>query len=315
MTDTAQAVAPAGASAATVGLATITAAGMDPELLERGVVFDCAGDPLLGIVHPAIARARLGVMLVVGGPQYRIGAHRQYVLLARALAAAGIPAFRFDYRGMGDSDGELRTFEEIADDLAAAAATFVADCGVAELVLWGLCDGASAIAFYAAGDARVRGVVLANPWVRTEEIHAAAAVSGHYRRQIADPRTWWRAVTGRVRLGGAAKAVAAAVRTRVARRLPGFVAGPEAHSLSDRVLSDLCRYSGPVLLILSGADGAAAEFEIATRTRRPYRRWLASPQVTIERLPGADHAFSTTAWRDQVIAATLRWVSALDRGR
>ena len=48
---------------------------------------------------------------MVGGPQYRVGSHRQFTLMARAFAAAGYPVLRFDYRGIGDSEGESRGFE------------------------------------------------------------------------------------------------------------------------------------------------------------------------------------------------------------
>ena len=68
---------------------------------------------------------------MVGGPQYRVGSHRQFALLARRLAAAGTACMRFDYRGMGDSTGDSRTFEHIEHDLRCAIETFV--MGVPEL--------------------------------------------------------------------------------------------------------------------------------------------------------------------------------------
>ena len=39
------------------------------------------------------------MVIVVGGPQYRAGSHRQFTLLARHIAAAGYPVLRFDARG------------------------------------------------------------------------------------------------------------------------------------------------------------------------------------------------------------------------
>jgi dipeptidyl aminopeptidase/acylaminoacyl peptidase len=51
--------------------------------------------------HPA-------VMLLHGLTASRIESHRFYVHLARALAARGIAALRFDFRGSGDSEGEFQ---------------------------------------------------------------------------------------------------------------------------------------------------------------------------------------------------------------
>ena len=68
--------------------------------------FACQDCRLYGVLHRPRSRGRSGVLIVVGGPQYRVGSHRQFVLLARFLAGRSIPVLRFDYRGMGDSEGE-----------------------------------------------------------------------------------------------------------------------------------------------------------------------------------------------------------------
>ena len=79
---------------------------------------DCAGDALVGVLSEPTAdgvdgtrTADIGVLLIVGGPQYRAGSHRQFTLLGRALAAAGVPCLRIDYRGMGDAHGDRRAFD------------------------------------------------------------------------------------------------------------------------------------------------------------------------------------------------------------
>ena len=73
---------------------------------EQTFLFDADDATLVGIVSVPTARvASTGVLVVVGGPQYRVGSHRQFVLLARALARRGIAAMRFDCAAMGDSAG------------------------------------------------------------------------------------------------------------------------------------------------------------------------------------------------------------------
>src|SRR6266545_4331423 len=91
---------------------------------ERVVCFRCQNQLLAGVLAAPEAPATRGVLIVVGGPQYRVGSHRQFLTLSRQLAEAGVPALRFDYRGMGDSEGETRTFEAIDEDLASAVDVF-----------------------------------------------------------------------------------------------------------------------------------------------------------------------------------------------
>ena len=98
-------------------------------LAEEPFVFRHGGDDLLGIVHRAGTDARVGVLIVVGGPQYRIGSHRQFLLVARALAAAGVPVMRFDYPGMGDSGGRFPGFENTDDEIRSAIDAFFARVG------------------------------------------------------------------------------------------------------------------------------------------------------------------------------------------
>lgn len=132
------------------------------------VVIECEGSELIGIIeHPSDAR-KLGVLIVTGGPQYRIGSHRQFVNIARKLAERGTPVMRFDYRGMGDSGGEQIRFDQCSADLRAAIDSFVRNTKIRHVALWGLCDAASACMIYGPQDARVAAIILLNPWVRTD---------------------------------------------------------------------------------------------------------------------------------------------------
>ena len=274
---------------------------------ERALAFRCGGDTLVGIASVPAAPCARGVLIVVGGPQYRVGSHRQFALLARHLAAHGIAAMRFDYRGMGDSDGEERDFEVIQDDIRAALDAFVgAVPGMRDVVLWGLCDGASAAAMYAPGDARVRGLVLLNPWVRTDDGVARTTLKHHYRDRLRDPAFWRKLARGKFDYAGSLASMLKLVRTAFAGRAASSEDAPAA--LPERMRQGLHAFGGHTLLVIGGADLTGREFCDVAGSTPAWKRLLSAPRVTWRRLDGADHTFSRRAWRDQVAEWTREWV-------
>ena len=269
-------------------------------LTRQPVSFACGQDWLLGLItRPEKPRGR-GVLIAVGGPQYRAGSHRQFVLLANDLAAQGYAVMRFDYRGMGDSTGEPRTFESVGEDLRSAIDHFLATVPeVSEVVIWGLCDAASAALFYGHGDARVTGMVLLNPWVRTAQGEARAYLKHYYLRQAFSTAPWAKLLRGQFDLAGSAASFV--------RNLRKAGAGG-AQALPERMAEGLARFKGQVLLILSGNDLTAAEFSGVTASSKRWRRLLRAPRVVQHRLAGASHTFSRREWRDQVSSWTSAWV-------
>lgn len=270
-------------------------------LEERVLVFPCQGDTLVGILSlPAQPHPR-GVLVIVGGPQYRAGSHRQFTLLARALADAGIPVLRFDYRGMGDSEGEPRNFEQVRDDIRAAVDRFMAEIpGLSEVVLWGLCDGATAAAMYAPLDARVAGLVLLNPWVRTEQGAARATIRHYYLSRLLDRGFWRKLLGGRFDWRGSAASLAGTARSAVAEGAQG--------ALPERMLDALSRFPGRTMIVLSGADLTAQEFAGLPQRSRSWAQLLAGPRVQRHDLAKADHTFSRREWHEQVTRWTRDWL-------
>ncbi len=127
----------------------------------------------------------------MGGPQYRVGSHRQFTLLARHLAANGVPVLRFDFRGMGDSEGDARTFEDVEDDLRCAIDEFFTEVPLLkELVILGTMRRRIGCAVLCIQDRRVTGLVLLNPWVRTDEGSAKAYLKHYYAARLFEPEFW-----------------------------------------------------------------------------------------------------------------------------
>jgi len=279
-------------------------------MTERALAFACRGAWLYGILSlpQAATAARRGVLIVVGGPQYRAGSHRQFTLLARDLAAAGIPAMRFDYRGMGDSEGDLQTFDNVDEDLRAAIDRFMSEVpGMTEVVLWGLCDGASAAALYAPQDARVSGLVLLNPWVRTEEGAARATIKHYYKDRLFDPRLWNKIKKGEFDV----KASVSSLWDNVGKAFtPNRTAGQDGGAgapLPERMHGALTGFNGRVLVVLSGADLTAQEFADLSN-KGDWQRLLGAPRFTRQQIDKADHTFSRRPWQDQVSNWTRDWL-------
>lgn len=276
---------------------------------ERALTFHCGEEALYGILSAPATPCVRGVLIVVGGPQYRVGSHRQFTLLARALADNGIAAMRFDYRGMGDSGGDMRRFDTVDDDLRAAIDAFMeARPEMREVVLWGLCDAASAVTMYAARDARVKGLVLLNPWVRTADGLARTTLRHYYRQRLRDRSFWRQIISGQLDYTGSLKSMAKLARVAFGTA-PAAGSGDGARgSLPDRMHAGMRDFSGRVLVIISGSDLTGREFcDLAGATSK-WKRLLESPRVTQRQIDKADHTFSRRVWRDQVAEWTCEWV-------
>jgi exosortase A-associated hydrolase 1 len=260
---------------------------------QRALRFACHGSGLVGIVDVPERPLPRGVLMVTGGPQYRVGSHRQFTLLARMLVARGIPVMRFDRRGMGDSEGEPRAYDAIDDDIRAALKEFFMQMpDMKEVVLWGLCDAATACAFYAHTDARVCGLMLLNPWVRTPEGAARALLRHYYLARLGEIAFWKKVASGNLDFA----ASAAALRQNM------LLAAIDRRSLlPQRVIDSLARFDGPVLVVLSGDDLTAHEFgELLDKHALKCRR--------ID-IAGANHTFASREWRDQVAVTCANWIS------
>lgn len=279
---------------------------------EDAFVFKCGGEDLIGVVAaPMTTDASTGVLVVVGGPQYRVGSHRQFTLLSRELAESGIPCMRFDYRGMGDASGAERGFQEVGDDIKAAIDTFVLRLPTLKnIVLWGLCDGATAASFYAPQDARVGGLILLNPWVKTERSQAKVLLKHYYLQRLFSFAFWKKLFSGQVHLGNSLSSFWQLLHfSRKSSTGVRSSASAESQSLPERMAGALASVSIPYLILLSGRDYVAREFEEACQSHAKLRDTLGSG--SIERIADADHTFSSSVWRARVCEITAQWVSRL----
>lgn len=252
--------------------------------MRRLLSFSCEGASLGASLDPA--EGRTGLLLVTGGTQTRIGSHRMYERLAASLAKSGLPCFRFDRRGVGDSEGEDPDFRESGPDLAAAAASFRREQPqLKRLIGFGLCDGASTLALHGKA-AGLDGYILANPWFVEAEAGepAAAAIKSRYKDQLLSLDGWKRLLSGSISYRKVLKGLGKIVSSR-----PSSLAGEIAAALGKaRVPAQLILASGDGTAIAAQAEWSSPAFK-ALRQANPAPLRIESDSHTFSR-PGDETA-------------------------
>jgi pimeloyl-ACP methyl ester carboxylesterase len=273
-------------------------------MTERPVAFASEGETLAGTLHAPEAAGDT-VLLLGGWGGTRYGPQRILVAAARALAEAGHPCLRFDYRGRGDSTGDPRatTLDDMIADTLAGVRYLDGELGERGACLVGICSGAN-VAIGAASliPERVRAIVCWSllPFMEHKEQARSGAkrrsLIGHFARRALSPSAWWRLLRGEANVRGAARALAGDPE-----------GGPEerAHKTSSRdILAGFAQYRGRCDLIYGDRD---PEFPAS---RAFFEPWLSRHRIPsrVEIIEGSPHNFYTAEWTDRVVARTVEWV-------
>ena len=258
------------------------------------LAFGCGSLRLAGTLDTAPGTT--GLLIVSGGNEIRSGAFAGQSQLAARIARAGFPVFRFDRRGVGDSEGENRGFRHAARDIASAIEAFRALAPQVErVVAFGNCDAASALML--AGGAGCDGLVLSNPWTiegeESDEDAASAlppeAIRARYLEKLRNPREVARLLSGGVDLGKLARGLTRSLRP-----------APPPSSLAEDMRAGLTSYGGTVRILLATADRTAQVFESAWDKDDPR----------IRRCAGAGHAYVEPEHRDWLLQEVLAGLRA-----
>jgi exosortase A-associated hydrolase 1 len=257
--------------------------------MRRLLTFGCEGKALGASLDEA-SGGSVGVLLPTGGSQTRIGSHRMYERLSRSLAQNGFSCFRYDRRGVGDSEGDDPGYLESGSDVAAAGAAFRLEApAVKRLYGFGLCDGATAIALFGER-AGLDGMILVNPWLVEAQADAPppAAVRAHYLERLKSAEGWKRLLTGSVDY------------RKLLTGVSKIVKGDRDTSLAAEVASALKRSGAPVELITAQKDATAIAAEDAMKA--PAFEGL---RIARQSVASDSHTFARPGDEEKLLAATL----------
>jgi exosortase A-associated hydrolase 1 len=287
---------------------------------ESCITFNAQQKTLLGILHlPENAKSKdVGVLIIVGGPQTRVGSHRQFVLLSRFLMENGLASMRFDYRGMGDSEGEEANYLDVSDDIHSAINAFKAEANVKQVVLWGLCDAASSALIYQyhypVND--VLGMILLNPWVRSEQGEAKTIMKHYYLNRLKDPALWRKIISLKFDFKGSVSSFSDNLKKMLTSDSALQTPSEEKPATNQdnyiqHMLMGLSSFQQQVLLVISGDDLTASEFLELLKSSKSWQQQIEAKVDKTHTIDQANHTFSTQQWRKEVEKESLDWVNSL----
>lgn len=257
-------------------------------MTRRHITFACEGATLVGTLDREAASHSTGLLIVSGGNELRSGAWGGQAQLATRLAAEGYPVFRYDRRGVGDSEGENLSFRHSGPDIAAALSAFRAAAPhVSCIVAFGNCDAAAALMLNAPALA-VDALVLANPWTidgeEAPDAMPASAIRSRYLAKLANPREVLRLLTGGVNLAKLAKGLRSAASS-----------APAPTGLVEEMKCGLARFNGTTTILLATGD----------RTAQLFSEVWDGADPRIQRIDSASHSFSGEVAREWLHARLI----------
>ena len=240
------------------------------------------------------------VILLSPGVKTRVAPHRLYGKLARVLTAQGFRVLRFDFYGLGDSEGTVdETLKRglyasiqlgrYVGDTRAALDWMQATYGTSDYIVGGLCGGAITAILAAPGDKRIKGILglgvpvtLDSPTADRYAVHDRGPVEGRpfeYLRKVLDPRSWLRLLALKTDFRLLVKSLTVSVVKKdpplpvAGEALPVDNSNPLFPPAFLNALEGGCRMQ----LVFSEVDRLAAEFEEKFRQRyEPQLTKLAS---------------------------------------
>jgi pimeloyl-ACP methyl ester carboxylesterase len=251
----------------------------------------------------------VGVVFLHGWSGNRRGPHDLLVAAARRYCEAGLPSLRFDFRGRGDSEGDMDEADlaTMISDTVIAVRHLAEACNLSAVVLAGICSGGEVAIGAAPLCSIVKAMMLwSAPPVGIDRSRARRAKQlhnlGQYAAKLFRAATWQKALSGGLNLsmikqavsgrGGAGETPATGENARPEPDIPW----------RERFLS----FPGPIQLVYGTGDPTTSE-AVDYYEKLAARRNIAADSHLIE---GANHSFYSLPWKAELIDVSLAWLQA-----
>ncbi len=277
--------------------------------MEQTAQFFCGEKRLFGILHlPKGTATENVVLMITGGPQTRYGSHRVFVQLARYLCQKDITVFRFDYEGMGDSEGNFIGCIHAGPSIHAAMEYLDKKIGNNHRrLIWSLCDGASvSLMNNSYNDKRLAGLILCNPLIHSE---VALYRKHYYKERIFEKELWIRLLTFRINFREVVTElvdyIKTVIKSPVRKDYKAETVDP-SFTMTEKILDGIFSSRIPITFILSEDDVVAKEFSDILLSGNNKKKLLRDKNIKVLTVKGADHTFTQHQTKENMFELTYR---------
>jgi uncharacterized protein len=296
------------------------------------------GDLLFGILHEPIetndANNDTCILLLSPGVKMRVAPHRLYIDMAENFITEGFSVLRFDFWGLGDSEGDFNEtyladlYGEIqigcyVNDTRCAMDWLSNVKGFSKFILGGLCGGAITALLTGAEDNRCVGllsigipVILDSQNIDKNKYLTQwqkRSLRLGYFRNLFNLNSWYRLLTLKsdfhlilqlLFFSNDSKSSTKDNQNNQAKKgnVNPFFA-PKFFDLLSRQVN--------VILIFSGSDRLLYEFNEKFIQQYKDRFDMYSDQITQHVIPNANHILSNTEWKTQMINFSSDWLKTI----
>jgi uncharacterized protein len=306
----------------------------------EAIVFpNSEGHNLFGTLHtpPNVVDSYPTIVLLSPGVKMRVGPHRLYNRVTETLNSLGYRVFKFDFWGLGDSEGELdkdllaEVYNDtetgaFVNDSADALNWLTAQYGLKSFIVGGLCGGAITGILLASDNERVKGLISLGMTV-TLAMGAAnrlkyatqgdlASLRKGYLQRLLRPKSWLRLLTFQSDFSTISKSLGQLFKQKPAPPNPATVDASEQQDESNAnpffppAFFKMTRSDRKILLIFSGSDRLFWDFD--EKFAQPYARELGevSQAYDLHVIKDANHVFSFREWEADMLCLVTNWLQA-----
>jgi len=305
------------------------------------------GQRLFGILHqPAVPREPgVAILLLSPGVKMRVAPHRLYNKMAARFAALGYPVLRFDFNGLGDSEGEIQE-SHLADFYGSVqVGRYVADTvaamdwmqqthGCSRFIAAGLCGGAITGLLTADRDPRIISlvglgipVILDGTHIDHSKYMTDKQLAGNRDRYLGKLRVWdpavWKSWTrffsGQSHYSLITRALTKPFMKKLRQSAPVGTAAAASAAPAEPdntnphfapAFRRMLASSRGMFFAFAGADRLTYEFDVKFVQRHKAALDEHPDGYETHVTQDANHIYSLTEWQADVFDRCCRWLDA-----